>query len=237
VDRSLQLYPDNVRCQHLQGCNPRIARQGLTTPSNIYLRSLALPPPTSAAAIQTSALRFMKKGQFQEAVSVLQAGVQSNPRDPDVLRPYCTLSSRPAVLRMRKESCRPAFPPGPTIPASSTTLPTSQRKLGKSTPLCSGESQIGSYELAPNDADINLDLGSLLVETVKNPPILSSICSVPGALAHTTRKPFTPLPSLSIKKAIVTTRVGICPNALMANPLFSCVQLLCPSNLLVVQGI
>jgi protein O-GlcNAc transferase len=155
------LYPDQVDARISKGVILE-SRGQLDSAIEQYRKALALAP-RSAAASQNLGSALQKKGQTQEAVSILQAGVQANPRDSDLRAAYGSAllaAGHPADAERELQTSLSSRPDNSSVLYN---LADAQRKLGKSPEALANLKR--AYELAPTDADINLSLGSLLVES------------------------------------------------------------------------
>jgi protein O-GlcNAc transferase len=129
VDRSLQMYPNNVDAIISKGVILE-SRGQLDSAIDQYRRAMALSPK-SAAASQNLGSALQKKGQLQEAVSVLQAGVQFHSNDPDLRAAYgnaLLAAGRSADAERELQASLSSRPGNSSVLYN---LADAQRKLGK----------------------------------------------------------------------------------------------------------
>ena len=161
ADKALKVRPDFAQAIITKGVILETRGQ-LDSAIEQYRNALALAP-RSAAASQNLGSALQKKGQIQEAVSALQVGVQTNPRDPDLRAAYGSAllaAGRPADAEKEFQTSLSSRPENSSFLYN---LADAQRKQGKTSEALANLRK--AYELTPGDPEINLGLGSPLVET------------------------------------------------------------------------
>jgi protein O-GlcNAc transferase len=160
ADKSLQLIPNAADALSLKGVI--LEMQGRLDEAITFDRKAFAMEPRSPVYAQDLAAALQKKGDSSGAQAVAQAGLKSNPRDADLLTAYgnaLLAGNQPAEAEAAYRRSLTEHPYNPSVLYNLADALRRQKKLSGSL-----EALQKAHALAPNDADITLALGSVLVE-------------------------------------------------------------------------
>lgn len=160
ADKSLQLNPNSADALSTKGVI--LDMQGHLDEAIEYDRKASAIDPRSPIFAANLAGVLQKKGDAQGAVAVVQTSLKSNPHDSELLAAYgnaLLAANHPAEAETAYRSSLAERVDNSSVLYNLADALRRQKKLSASLELLQK-----AHGLAPNDPDISLSLGSLLVE-------------------------------------------------------------------------
>jgi len=161
IDKAIALLPGNAGFYNTKGTI--LESRGQLDAAIEACRTSLAAAPKWGPVLQNLGSALQKKGKLDEAISMLQSGVQLYPNDPDLHAAYgnaLLAAGRPAQAEPQYQASLASRPDNSSVLYN---LADAQRRQLKFPEAVVNLKK--AYALAPEDADTNLALGSLLVQT------------------------------------------------------------------------